>query len=677
MRIARQDNATDRRSSVGLGTGAHFSKPFAMRCSTLLSTLVATLAAALLAACGGGGGGGSNDAPPASTAPPVLANAMTVTIDAGPAALTNINELAVNVLYATVTVCNPGTSVCKSIDHVQVDTGSVGLRLLASALTGITPAAANDPSTGRPLLECVQFADGYSWGTVGTADVTLGPRTLSGLAVHVIGDPAAGAAPSSCVSGPSENTVFDFGANGVLGVGNFLQDCGPACAQQAIAATYYVCPTSAGGNACTPVSVALTRQVLNPVSRLSADNNGVQIRLPAVASPGVPTLTGTMLFGVGTQGDNGTRRGDGLQADVGRHVHGDLRGRVGAGQLHRLGLERVLLHDRERRDVRRRELLLLPRHVVGDPDVAAGQRDDQRHERRQLDGVVLDRQRRPAVRDERHGAAGARRTERLARQRQRERLRLRPAVLLRPQRVGPDRGRRRQRRHRAGRRVLNAARAGRSIVDPAGRRDDAVLAVVARDRDPSGRSVFPEPEMTTPRIQATLRAASLIATALFCTAAAAQIVAPAPAPNGRNPAVAPSPSATAVSPGAASAPTAVAPSGPTPEARSTSPGAPAAPPSLPTPSAGVPPRIVPPDAPATLPDPVEPTTPIAPTDPVRRVRPVPGAPGTLAVPTPSVPAPVAVPPSSVAPSAPRVPGTPPAPPAQVAPTAPGATPAVR
>ncbi len=271
--------------------------------------LTAAFAAVLLAACGGSGGGGndnaSSSAPPTTTTPPpTQANTLAVTVDSGPAALVNANDIAVNVLYATVTVCNPGTTVCKSIDHVQVDTGSVGLRLVASALSGITPTPSVDASSGRPLLECVQFADGYSWGSVGTVDVTLGTRTLSGLAIHVIGDAAAGTAPSSCVSGPNENDVFSFGANGVLGVGNFLQDCGPACAQKAIAATYYVCPTSAGGNGCTPVSVALARQILNPVSQLSSDNNGVQIRLPAVASPGLPTVTGTLLFGVGTQSDN-------------------------------------------------------------------------------------------------------------------------------------------------------------------------------------------------------------------------------------------------------------------------------------------------------------------------------------------------------------------------------------
>lgn len=274
--------------------------------------VVLAFSAVLLAACGGSGGGGGSSSSSSTgtgtgttTTPPPVANMMTVTVDSGPAALAAANEFSVNQLYATITVCSPGsTTACKTIDHVQVDTGSTGLRLLASAMTGITPTAATDPTTSRPLLECVQFADGYSWGSVGSVDVTLGTRTLSSLAVHVVGDPAAGTAPSTCASGPDEETVASYGANGILGVGNFLQDCGAACAAKAIAATYYVCPNSSGGNSCTPVAVALTRQIQNPASQLSTDNNGVVIKMPVVSSPGAPTLSGTLYFGVGTQTDN-------------------------------------------------------------------------------------------------------------------------------------------------------------------------------------------------------------------------------------------------------------------------------------------------------------------------------------------------------------------------------------
>ena len=279
-----------------------------------LSTMAALVSLFLLMSCGGSGGGGgggsSGTAPTATTPTPtpvatVLPNSLAVTVDGGPPALTSTNNYAANSLYATITVCTPGSaSACRTIDHVQIDTGSVGLRLIASALSGTTPTSVIEPITGRPLLECVQFADGYSWGSVGTVDVTLGTRKISGLPINVIGDPAAGTAPSSCVSGPAENSVADFGANGILGVGNFIQDCGAACVTKAIAGTYYTCPTSAGGSACSGTAVALARQVPNPVTLLSTDNNGVVIQLPSVASPSAASISGTLFFGVSTQTDN-------------------------------------------------------------------------------------------------------------------------------------------------------------------------------------------------------------------------------------------------------------------------------------------------------------------------------------------------------------------------------------
>lgn len=265
----------------------------------------AALLCFLLAACGGGGGSSSSSS---TTTPPVVAaqpNTMAISVDAGPAALTNIGEIAANTLYASVTVCTPGSTVaCRVVDHVQVDTGSTGLRIIASALTGAVPTPVTDPASGKPLNECVQFADGYSWGSVGTADVTMGSRVIGSLPIHLIGDPVAGSAPSNCVSGPEEDTTLAFGANGVLGIGNFLQDCGGACAQQAIAGTYYICTTAGNPATCVPTIVATARQVPNPISRFSTDNNGVVVQLPAVAAPGANSASGTLLFGVATQTNN-------------------------------------------------------------------------------------------------------------------------------------------------------------------------------------------------------------------------------------------------------------------------------------------------------------------------------------------------------------------------------------
>src|SRR5512136_775545 len=103
------------------------------------------LCALLLAACGGGSGGGTSAGGPAP-----LPNTLAVTIDQGPMALTSAGYAAANTLYASVTLCTPGSaSACQTIDHLQVDTGSVGLEVLAEVLNGAaTPTTLKDPATG-------------------------------------------------------------------------------------------------------------------------------------------------------------------------------------------------------------------------------------------------------------------------------------------------------------------------------------------------------------------------------------------------------------------------------------------------------------------------------------------------------------------------------------------------
>ena len=255
--------------------------------------------AGLVASCGGGDDNGvvvgiGNPGGGAGM------NTLAVTVDPGPAAAAG----AVNRLYTTVTICAPGsTTECQTIDHVQVDTGSTGFRVLASVL-GIGLAVTSLPLTsdgsGSTLEECLQFADGYSWGTVRTADLNIGNEIAYGTPIQVIGDAAAAPVPASCVMGPAENTVQTFGANAVLGVGNFLTDCGDACANGVIPGTYYGC---AADGSCQSVTVSLTLQLQNPVSLFALDNNGVVIELPATPSP-TATVTGTMIFGIETQADN-------------------------------------------------------------------------------------------------------------------------------------------------------------------------------------------------------------------------------------------------------------------------------------------------------------------------------------------------------------------------------------
>jgi Protein of unknown function (DUF3443) len=168
-------------------------------------------------------------------------NVEPVVVDAGPSGL---SPAAVNTPFISVTVCLPGTATCQTIDHVEVDTGSIGLRLIASVVSLKLPSLLD--SLDRPMAECLQFADGTSWGSVVTADITMptSGQTAKSVRLQLIGASATGSPPSSCTGTP-KNTVDDFGANGIIGVGPFVDDCNSTaeCSPGIQSANYYYCTT--------------------------------------------------------------------------------------------------------------------------------------------------------------------------------------------------------------------------------------------------------------------------------------------------------------------------------------------------------------------------------------------------------------------------------------------------
>lgn len=260
--------------------------------------LAFTLSSLLMLASCGGGSGVANPPPP----PPSGGNVATLTVDSGPAG-------SVNTLFVSVTVCAPGSSSnCQTIDHVQVDTASWGLRIMASVLNASLLSALPQQmvaGTTTPVVACAQFADGYSWGPVVSADVAVSGEKASGIPIQVIGSSSfpATLAPSDCTSaGPEEDTVATFGANGLIGVGVFLQDCGSGCATGVVGGTYYQCPTN--GAICTGIMEPVASQIANPVGAFAADNNGVIVELSNVAVNGADTATGSLIFGIGTQSNN-------------------------------------------------------------------------------------------------------------------------------------------------------------------------------------------------------------------------------------------------------------------------------------------------------------------------------------------------------------------------------------
>ena len=196
----------------------------------------------------------------------------------------------------SVTVCSPGTQTCQTINDILVDSGSYGLRIFQSVLTGV--ALQQVSSSSGSLTECVQFADGTAdWGPVQTADIVLGNEPAVTVPIQVI-DSTFGTVPASC--GTPDTSPAGAGFNGILGIGLFAEDCGPRCAAVANNGLYYAC----SGSTCTPTTASLANQVQNPVAHLPVDNNGVILQLPSIPPGGTTSVDGSLILGIGTQSNN-------------------------------------------------------------------------------------------------------------------------------------------------------------------------------------------------------------------------------------------------------------------------------------------------------------------------------------------------------------------------------------
>lgn len=288
---------------------------------------------------GGGGGGipgcsnGTSPSPSGNTLAASAPNVTTITVDGGLASLSPVSY--VNGIFTTVMVCQPGATKggpgCQNIDHVLVDTGSYGLRLLQGPATSTAGGELklNLPSQSGPsstvIAECAQFSDGITWGSVRMADIYISGETAGNVPIQVIGDSSLPTVPSACTAfGSPEDTVSKLLANGIIGIGPFPEDCGLGCAPGTTnnPGLYYACPSSGG---CTtgsqPTTQAVNSQVQNPVSKFAVDNNGVIMQLPGVPPSGLAVVTGSLVFGIGTQSNNGLGNatvftGDPLTANI-------------------------------------------------------------------------------------------------------------------------------------------------------------------------------------------------------------------------------------------------------------------------------------------------------------------------------------------------------------------------
>jgi hypothetical protein len=158
----------------------------------------------------------------------------------------------------------------------------------------------------------------YTYGAMVNADVQIGGETASSVPVQLMGLQPDGWSPPSDANCEGSNaqyvsTVAAFGANGILGVGPFAEDCGTSCAGRAgtvIDTVYYGCASNVVG--CSPeapAALSAGQPLTNPVTMFLQDNNGLIIELPSIpltggTDVGAQTVTGQILFGIGTESNN-------------------------------------------------------------------------------------------------------------------------------------------------------------------------------------------------------------------------------------------------------------------------------------------------------------------------------------------------------------------------------------
>jgi hypothetical protein len=292
------------------------------------------LLAGLMSACGGGGGGNSSTSgatnksgDTTSVAGPIASsNTMAVVVDSGVA-----GSGAVNQLFASITVCQPGNSSnCQTIDHLLVDTGSTGVRVFSAAIPSTLNLSGLTGSNGLPLVNCVQFIDNtYAWGPVVSADVVLGGKTAANVPIQIIASPAYSSPNTKCSSrgrATQITTAAALGANGILGLSLFKEDCGADCVTNPSNGAYFTCTTAVCANTAGSTA-SLANQIKHPVPLFASDNNGLLIDLPPVAATGTTQLNGVLIFGMDTQSNNQSTSASLLTADAFGYITTQFAGR--------------------------------------------------------------------------------------------------------------------------------------------------------------------------------------------------------------------------------------------------------------------------------------------------------------------------------------------------------------
>jgi hypothetical protein len=274
-----------------------------------LNAKLITLAAAIslsMVACGGGGGSSTispSPTPSSYTPTPVPTSGSNIRVQITPGS--SVCGYA-NAPCVTVTICQPGTNNCDTVNNVLLDTGSFGLRIFGSLLPNTNNSLTAVTSSGSNVSECVTYADGTgNWGPIKLANVTLNTTTTTSPVPIQIIDTSTGI-QQKCSSAVNVSTPTSFQVNGILGVGPLQTDQGFG--------SYYTCNSSS----CSSSTVTPSAFVTNPITQFSSgNNNGLTLTFAAIPTTGATGADGYGIFGVGSSSSNSPGSGTNVFQIVG------------------------------------------------------------------------------------------------------------------------------------------------------------------------------------------------------------------------------------------------------------------------------------------------------------------------------------------------------------------------
>ncbi len=212
-----------------------------------------------------------------------------------------MDKVKTNSPMVSITICEPGTNHCQTINRISLDTGSIGLRLNASVLKLKLPYVTNQQ--GGHVDECVDFGGGSTYaGPIQYADVRVGGLVAKKLRIQFYNDKVDLGGQGGY--GGCESTAT---SNGILGIGPLDKYECPSSVGSC--PTYFLCKE--GSLECSPLSQLPPHVALdNPIYNLESNNNGFMLSFPKLNQPINGPITGKLTFGVGFQQDNSIPKKD-------------------------------------------------------------------------------------------------------------------------------------------------------------------------------------------------------------------------------------------------------------------------------------------------------------------------------------------------------------------------------